>query len=118
IHEQLIGKDFLRKKIQNVVDSYTNEILAEDYPSLIETLPKNVREPVLDAISALQLKLAEYIKSVLQSEESREAIRGFVTQRVDDVLGKRVSDVIDDETFDRIVLFLNERVRAALMAKS
>ena len=54
IIQELTGKDFLRKKIQTVVDSYTNELLAQDYPSLIEALPKNVREPVLDAISALQ----------------------------------------------------------------
>ena len=81
IIEQLTGNDFLRKKIQTVVDSYTSEMLAEDYPSLIEALPKNVREPILDAISALQLKLAEHIKSVLKSEESLDAIRGFVTRR-------------------------------------
>lgn len=118
IIEQLAGNDFLRRKIQNVVDSYTNEILAEDYPSLIEALPKNVREPVLDAISALQLKLAEHIKSVLKSEESLDAIRGFVTRRVDDVLGKRVSETIDDETFEKIVKFLDERIRTAIRANS
>ena len=117
IHEQLIGKDFLRKKIQTVVDSYTNEILAEDYPSLIEALPKNVREPVLDAISALQFKLAEHIKDVLKSQESLDTIRGFVTRRVDDVLGKRVSEVVDDETFAKITGFLDERLRTALKAK-
>src|SRR5688572_13876930 len=99
ILEELTGKDFLRKKIQNVVDSYTDEFLAADYPSLIEALPKNVREPVLDAISALQHKLADHIKTVLQSEESLEAIRRFVTRRVDDVLGQRVSQVVDDESF-------------------
>lgn len=118
IHEQLIGKDFLRKKIQSVVDSYTSEILAEDYPSLIEALPKNIREPILDAISALQHKLAGHIKDVLSSEESLAAIRGFVTRRVDDVLGKRVSDVIDGKTFDKIVAFLDERIRTAVKAKS
>ncbi|MEP6788499.1 MAG: DUF445 family protein [Acidobacteriota bacterium] len=118
IHEQLIGKDFLRKKIQTVVDSYTNEILAEDYPSLIEALPKNVREPVLDAISALQFKLAEHIKDALKSQESLDTIRGFVTRRVDDVLGKRVSEVVDDETFEKIVGFLDERIRTAVKAKS
>ena len=117
IHEQLIGKDFLKKKIQTVVDSYTNEILAEDYPSLIEALPKNVREPVLDAISALQFKLAEHIKDVLKSQESLDTIRGFVTRRVDDVLGKRVSEVVDDETFAKITGFLDERLRTALKAK-
>jgi uncharacterized membrane protein YheB (UPF0754 family) len=117
IHDQLIGKDFLRKKIQTVVDSYTNEILAENYPSLIEALPKNVREPVLDAISALQFKLAEHIKDVLKSQESLDTIRGFVTRRVDDVLGKRVSEVVDDETFAKIVGFLDERIRTAVKAK-
>ena len=113
---QLTGNDFLRKKIQNVVDSYTNEILAEDYPSLIEALPKNVREPILDAISALQHKLADHIKSVLKSAESLDAIRGFVTHRVDDVLGKRVSEILDDETFAKIVAFLDERIRNAIKA--
>ena len=54
ILEQLTGKDFLRNKIQAVIDSYTDEILSESYPSLIEALPKNVREPVLDAISGLR----------------------------------------------------------------
>ena len=115
---QLTGNDFLRKKIQAVVDSYTNEILAEDYPSLIEALPKNIREPILDAITALQLKLADHIKSVLKSEESLEVIRGFVTRRVDDVLGKRVSEVVDDEAFGKIVDFLDERIRTAVKTKS
>jgi len=118
IIHQLTGNDFLRNKIQNVVDSYTSEILAADYPSLIEALPKNVREPVLDAISALQHKLADHIKTVLKSEESIETIRGFVTRRVDDVLGKRVAEVVDDETFEKIVGFLDERVRAAIKASS
>ena len=117
ILEQLTGKDFLRKKIQNVVDSYTGDILAEDYPSLIEALPKNVREPVLDAISALQHKLAEHIKDVLKSEESLNAIRGFVTRRVDDFLGKRVSEVVDDAAFAKIVDFLDARVKTAVTAK-
>ena len=115
---QLTGNNFLRKKIQNVVDSYTNEILAADYPSVIEALPKNVREPVLDAISALQNKLTEHIKGVLKSEESLEAIRGFVTRRVDDVLGKRVSEVVDEEAFSKIVKFLDDRVRTAVRAKA
>ena len=69
IHEQLIGKDFLRRKIQGVVDSYTDELLATEYPSLIEALPASVREPVLDAVAGLQLRLAEHVESVLTSPE-------------------------------------------------
>src|SRR3954471_19068502 len=65
IHEQLIGRDFLRRKIQAVVDSYTDELLATEYPSLIEALPSGIREPVLDAIAGLQHRLAEHVESVL-----------------------------------------------------
>lgn len=118
IHEQLIGKDFLRNKIQKVVDSYTNELLSEDYPSLIEALPKNIREPVLDAISALQIKLADHIRSVLRSEESQAAIEGFVTRRVDDVLGKRVSDIVDDEAFAKITAYLDDRIHSAVNSQA
>ncbi len=118
IIEQLTGRDFLRNKIQAVVDSYTNDLLLQDHPSLIEALPRNVREPVLDAVSALQLKVAEYIASVLKSEESLAIIRGFVERRVDDVLSERISDVVDDETFDKIVNFLDERMRSAVAAKA
>src|SRR5215212_113830 len=38
IMEELLGKDFLRRKIRGVIDSYTQEILSQNYPSLIETL--------------------------------------------------------------------------------
>ena len=117
ILEQLTGKDFLRKKVQSVVDSYTDELLSQDYPSLIEALPKNVREPVLDAIAGLQRKLAEHINAILKSAESLDAIRSFVKRRVDDVLGKRVSEVIDDETFAKIVGFLDERISAAVNSR-
>ncbi len=118
ILQQLTGNDFLRKKIQSVVDNYTTDLLAEDYPSLIEALPRNVREPILDAISALQLKLADHIRAVLKSEESLETIRGFVTRRVDDVLGKRVSEVVDDEAFAKISSFLDSRIHTAVRSKA
>src|SRR3954468_24961595 len=78
IHDQLIGKDFLRRKIQTVVDTYTNELLATEYPSLIDALPSGIREPVLDAIFALQHRLAKHVESVLTSDESRVAIERFV----------------------------------------
>ena len=52
--------------------------MSQNYPSLIEALPANLREPVLDAISSLQLKIAEHIVSgVLQSEETLESIQRF-----------------------------------------
>lgn len=118
IIHQLTGKGFLHKKVQAVVDSYTNELLSEDYPSLIEALPRNIREPMLDALSALQIRLAEYIRGTLKSDESVKAIRGFVTRRVDEFLSKRVTEIVDDEAFDKIVEFLDERVRSAVHAKA
>ncbi len=118
IIEQLTGNDFLRRKIRGVVDSYTSDLLSQNYPSIIETLPKNVREPILDAISGLQLRLSEHITAILKSDESTTAISSFVTRRVDDVLGKRVSEVIDDETFEKITSFLDARVRSAVAART
>ena len=70
IMEELLTKDFLRKKIRGVIDSYTQEIMSQSYPSLIETLPSHLRAPVLEAITSLQFKVAEHIEGVLKSEES------------------------------------------------
>ncbi|HUR97445.1 MAG TPA: DUF445 family protein [Pyrinomonadaceae bacterium] len=114
IMEQLLGKDFLRRKIRGVIDSYTRDIVSQSYPSLIETLPSNLRAPVLEAITSLQFKVAEHIENVLKSEESLATISGFVERRVDEVLSRRVSSVVDDETFEKIVGFLEERIRSAI----
>jgi uncharacterized membrane protein YheB (UPF0754 family) len=90
IMEELLGKDFLRRKIRGVIDSYTEDIVSQNYPSLIETLPSNLRAPVLDAITSLQFKVAEHIEKVLKSEESLSTISSFVERRVDEVLSRRV----------------------------
>jgi len=114
IMEQLVGKDFLRTKIRGVIDSYTQDLLAQNYPSLIETLPANLRGPVLDAITSLQFTVAEHIDRILKSAETRSAITGFVTRRVDEVLSRRLTSVIDDDTFFELVSFLAERIKTAI----
>ena len=114
IMEELLGKDFLRRKIRGVIDSYTKEIVSQSYPSLIETLPSNLRAPVLEAITALQFKVSEHIENVLKSEESLATISGFVERRVDEVLSRRVSSVVDDEAFEKIVGFVEDRIRTAV----
>ena len=111
IVEELFGKEFLRKKIQSVVDSYTVELISQDYPSLIEALPLKIREPVLDAVSTLQSKISTHIESVLKNEETAQSIHGFVGRRVDDVLSRRISETIDDATFTKILSFLEKRIR-------
>ena len=118
ILQELTGKDFLRKKIQGVVDSYTDELLSQDYPSIIEALPKEIRTPVLEAFAALQDKLAAHIGRTLKSEESLEAVRSFIDRRVDDVLGQRLSKVVDDDAFESFLSFLEGRVRTAVNAGS
>lgn len=114
ILEELFEKDFLRRKINDLVNSFTDEMISQNYPSLVEALPGNIREPVLETIASLQLKIAEHIEDVLQREETFEMIHGFVERRVDEVLSRRVSEVIDDETFHEILNFLETRIRSAV----
>jgi uncharacterized membrane protein YheB (UPF0754 family) len=116
ILDELFKKDFLRRKIQSVVDSYSEDLLSQNYPSLIEALPAKVREPVLDAISSLQLKVAEHIENVLRSEETQETINRFVERRVDEALSRRVSEVVDEENFNKILGFLETRIHSAIKA--
>lgn len=114
IMDELLGKDFLRRKIHGVIETYTQDLVSQNYPSLIEALPSRLRSPVLEAITSLQFKVAEHIENVLKSEESLATISGFVERRVDEVLSRRVSSVVDEETFEKIVGFLEERIRTAL----
>ncbi len=116
IMDQLVGKDFLRTKIRGVIDSYTQDLLSQNYPSLIETLPANLRGPVLDAITSLQLTVAEHIDRILKNEETHSTINAFVERRVDEVLSKRVASIIDDDTFQEFVGFIEERIRTAILS--
>ncbi|MGD9588708.1 MAG: DUF445 domain-containing protein [Pyrinomonadaceae bacterium] len=118
IMDELLGKDFLRKKIRAVVDSYVEDLVSREWPSLIDTLPATVRVPVLDALTGLQLRVAEHIEAVLKSDESLEAIRGFVTRRVDEFLSQRASELIDEASFANIVDFLEDRIGSAIASPS
>ena len=114
IMDELVGKDLLRTKIRRVFDSYTQEMLDQNYPSLVEALPSNVRGPVLDAITTLQFTIAEHIELVLKNEETQTAISSFVERRVDEVLSRRLSNVIDDDALERLVGFIEERIQTAI----
>ena len=97
---RVVTADFLQEN-SNGRRFYTTDP-AEDYSSLIEALPKAVRNGARRD-SALQLKLLTIWRFV----ERRVAIRSAVLshRRVDDVLGKRARR-IDTETFAKIVAFL------------
>lgn len=109
--EELFEKEFLQNKIQGVVDSYTQELLTTNYPSLIESLPKNLRQPVLDSIENLEERIGFYVENVIQSEETVESIQGFVERRVDEVLSQTVSEAFTDKTFNQILNFAETRAR-------
>lgn len=111
IIDELFGKNFLRRKVQAVVNDYTEELLSQSHPSLIEALPLNIRETVLDAITTLQIRIATHIETVLRSEETLETISEFVEHRVDEVLARKISETVDDEAFVKIIGFLENQIR-------
>jgi uncharacterized membrane protein YheB (UPF0754 family) len=117
ILEELLGKEFLRRKISDVVDSYSEQLISQSYPSLVEALPASIRIPVLDSITSLQMKVAEHIEHVLSSPDTRESVSLFVTRRLDDVLSRRVSEVVDDVAIEKVIAFLDERIRGSLRSE-
>jgi len=111
VFNALFETGFFSRKVEGFVNSYTNELLATVYPSLIEALPRGARAPVLDTIAALQYRLAEHIAAVLKSEETAAAIENFVDRQVDKLLERRLDETVSDKTFAQILRFAEERFR-------
>lgn len=109
--DELFGKGFLREKIRGVVDSYTEELLSTEYPSLLESLPENLRRPVLEAVESLEANIGGYIENVIRSEETVAAVRGFVERRVDEVLAQTVDEAFTDKTYHKLLDFAETRAR-------
>jgi uncharacterized membrane protein YheB (UPF0754 family) len=107
----LFETDFFRRKVEGFVDSYTRDLLATNYPSFIEALPTAARGPVLDAISALQYRISDHIAGVLKSEETARHLNGFIDRRVDELLARRLGEIVKDDTFEKILGFVEERFR-------
>jgi uncharacterized membrane protein YheB (UPF0754 family) len=107
----LFGTGFFERKVESFVNSYTDELLDKPYPSFLEALPKSVRPHILDALSALQMRVGEYIAEILRSEETAEAVNGFIERRVDEVLAQRLSEVVEEETFEQSLAFVESRFR-------
>jgi uncharacterized membrane protein YheB (UPF0754 family) len=114
----LFGTGFFRSKVEGFIDSYSNELLNTNFPSLLEALPTGARTPILDAISSLQRHLAEHITRILNSEETNQAIHQFVGRRVDEILAKRLTDVIDEKRFEGIIDFVEERLHNIVTEES
>jgi uncharacterized membrane protein YheB (UPF0754 family) len=112
--DALFETDFFRRKVESFVNAYTRDLLSTAYPSFIEALPSGARAPVLDAISALQYRMAEYIADILRSEETAEAVNSFIDRRVDELLAHRLGDAVKEETFEQILGFVEERFRSVV----
>ena len=111
VFDALFETSFFQRKVEDFVASYTHDLLDRTYPSFIDALPSQARAPILDTISALQYRLAEYIAELLKSEETAGAITRFVDKQVDDLLERRLGDIITADFIDQILTFVNERLR-------
>jgi len=111
VFDALFETSFFQHKVEDFVGNYTNELLSRVYPSFIDALPSQARAPILDTISALQYRLAEYIAEMLKSEETAEAIERFVDTQVDDLLERRVGDMVSDQSLDRVLGFIEQQVQ-------
>src|SRR5262245_27812898 len=111
VFDALFETSFFQRKVEDFVGSYTNELLARVYPSFIDALPAQARAPILDTISALQYRLAEYIAEMLRSEETADAIEHFVDKQVDELLERRFDEMVSDKSLDRGLRFIEEQLQ-------
>ncbi len=109
VFDALFETSFFQRKVEEFVDAYTRELLATVYPSFIDALPTGVRAPVLDTISNLQYRLADYIAAMLKSEETAAAIARFVGHQMDQLLERRIDEAISDDALEKILTFIEER---------
>jgi len=111
VFDALFETSFFQRKVEDFVGGYTSELLARVYPSFIDAVPSQARAPILDTISALQMRLAEYIADMLKSEETAIAIEGFVDKQVDQLLERRLADVVSEDSMDQAFGFVEGRLR-------
>ena len=114
VFDALFETSFFQRKVEDFVGGYTNELLARVYPSFIDALPAQARAPILDTISALQFRLAEYIAEMLRSEETANAIEHFVDKQVDELLERRFDEMVSDKSLDRALSFIEEQLQRLL----
>ncbi len=109
VFNALFETSFFQRKVEDFVSAYTSDLLATVYPSFIDALPAGARAPILDTISALQYRLADYIAAILKSEETAAAVARFVDSRVDELLQRRIDTTLSEEAFNQILHFVEER---------
>ena len=110
----LFETGFFRRKVEGFVASYTDELLDKTYATFLDAIPKQVRAPVLDALSALQMRIAEHIAGALRSEETAEAVSRFIDRRTDEILSQRLGEAVSPETFEQLLGFVENRFRGVV----
>jgi len=118
VFDALFETSFFQRKVEDFVNSYTNELLGKVYPSFLEALPSQARGPILDTISALQYRLAEYIASMLKSEETAAAIERFINKQVDEFSERRFGDLVNTNSLDKLMEAVEERVQRLINEES
>src|SRR4051812_49250407 len=118
VFDALFETTFFQSKVQDFVGTYTNDLLSTVYPSFIDALPSQARAPILDTISALQYRLAEYIAAMLKSEETAAAISRFVDRQADELLSRKVGDMLSEEAFHSVVHFIEDRLHRLVSEES
>ncbi len=111
VFDALFETSFFQRKVEDFVIAYTRDLLGRVYPSFIDALPSQARAPILDTISALQYRLAEYMAAMLKSEQTTEAITRFVDKQVDELLERRLGDVVSAESLEQVLHFVEERLQ-------
>ncbi|HKY27656.1 MAG TPA: DUF445 family protein [Pyrinomonadaceae bacterium] len=106
VFNALFETSFFERKVEDFVNAYTQDLLATVYPSFIDALPSGARAPILDTISALQYRLADYIAAMLKSEETAAAIDRFVDRQVDQLLERRIDEALSDNALDESLKFI------------
>jgi uncharacterized membrane protein YheB (UPF0754 family) len=114
VFDALFETSFFQSKVEDFVGNYTNDLLARVYPSFIDALPAQARAPILDTISALQYRLAEYIAALLKSEATAEAIESFVNRQLDELMARRVGDTLTESQLNSMLRFVRERIERLL----
>jgi len=109
VFDALFETSFFERKVEDFVGVYTGELLSKVYPSFIDALPAQVRAPILDTISALQYRLAEYIAAMLKSQETAAAIGRFVDRQLDELLARQIENTFSEDVFHEIAGFVQAR---------
>lgn len=118
ISDALFKTNFLRGKVETLINSFAEDFFNKNHGSILETLPPSTRNIALDAIANLQTKLGEHVTATLKSEETAEAVRDFVETQSSKLLSQRVSETLNDETYTQILRFLETRLRGILSEKA